>query len=497
MATIIFLIQREEIDPSRMVYRKILFPVESAFSAAKLMDMGHQVSAFDLNLQESGLAWTSAFEELIQDTGADVVVSAPQMLTFLITEDRNDTRAAFEVAKSAAPSIVTVYCGPYATSYPQEAMKEVNSDFLIRGEYDEALALLVGQIESRDSIVTIHGVMSSANPNRIPAPVYVRDLDSVPFPAYTEFGVEKYFLHRGQGNLRYAEHSSRYTHYLSSRGCVGRCCFCNVAFLRGTRRYRVRSTPQVIDDLSRLVQKYGIEEIHFLDENLNLRRSRIQELSRGILGLGTPLSWIGASGMNIYTLDRETLEMMREAGCYRLNLAIESGSEEVLKRIIRKPVNLNKATKTLEIARDLDFEIIGYFVVGLPGETRDQINETIAFAGLPFFDYVTFSIATPQVGTPLADLCKQEGLITAGDSLADIKRRATGVFSTSEFSQSSLERIRWQEWDRINFGTDYKISKACRIMGISPEELTLIRSMTRDSFVKRWGLRTDLQGAYV
>jgi len=481
---VLFVIQREFIEPGRSVQRKVLFPIETAFAAAFVQKDGHEIRSLDLNLLDD--AWPGTLRGCLLDFSPEVIVSAPQTLTFLVREDHASTKEAFALAREILPGIVSVYCGPFSTSYPELALAETGAEFIIRGEYDLPLAELLARLRDKLPLSGIDGLVAQGTDPAGIAPVVTRDLDQLPFPAYEAFGYQDYFAHRGEGNLRYAEKSARYTHYQTSRGCPCNCCFCNVSFLRSGKLFRRRSVELVLDDLERLVKLHGIEEVHFLDENLTLNKKRTVALCQGMIDRGLHLRWFGSAGISVYSLDREVLELMRKAGCYRLHLAFESGSQEVLDTIIDKPVNLEKAVDILEAAAELGFENIGYFVIGLPGETAAQISQTVSLASHPCFDYVTLSIATPQAGTRLEKMCKEHGLVPEGQCLADISRRSTGVYETADFTRLDLETIRFKQWDSINFHSPGKRSKACRLMGISPQRLERIRQDTRESFVARW-----------
>ncbi len=460
-----------------------MFPVETAFAAALLVENGHEIVPFDLNLAGNSPDWTRDFEQLIIEFKPDVVVSAPQALTFFIKECTADTAVAFKLSKKLDDGIVTVYCGPFATSYPQRAQDTCSPDFIIRGEYDSALLSMVNNIpasvvlsgsDSRTDAAARDGGMS-----------FIEDFDSLPFPAYKQFGYKNYFAYRGKGNLRYAEHSERYTHYTTSRGCTCKCCFCNVGFLRGGRKFRKRAVPTVLDDLERINTELGIEEIHFLDENMTLNRRRTAAICDGIIERGLDFKWLAAGGMSVYSLNKEILVKMKESGCYRLNLAFESGDQAVLRKIIRKPLDLKKGLALLETARELDFEIIGYFVIGLPGEARAQIQKTLDLASHHCFDYVTISIATPLAGSELEKICKRDGLIEEKARLSEISRRSTGVFGTDEFTPFELEEIRWKMWDNINFSDRQRRERLCRILGLSDGELAELRDRTASDFHQR------------
>lgn len=485
MAKIIFIIQREERDNLRRVLPKIIFPIETAFAASLVCSFNHDIMSFDLNLMGEDNGWVKKFKKMLRTFKPDFIVSAPQSLTFLIKENIQESISIFQYAKDNNSNTKTIYCGQFATSYPEDALKRTSADFIIRGEYEEALIELINSLESGGIPSNITGVMGT-NDTILSSIASSNLFAELPFPAYNEFNFEQYFQFPGNGNVRYAKHSHQYTHYLTSRGCPSQCCFCNVSYLRGSRKYKTRPVQTVLDDLEKITGELGIKEIHFLDENITLNRKRTIEICDGIIRRGIKFKWIASSGMSIYSLDELVLEKLKESGCYRLNLAIESGSQEVLTNIIHKPINLSKATEILKIARRLEFEIIGFFIIGLPGESKEQINKTLKFAASSYFDYVTFSIATPQAGTALEKLCIEKGLLKETQPLYGISKRSTGVFSTEQFSSFDLEKIRWKCWDNINFKTHKRRDTICKMMGVSEKELKGIREYTAQQFHLRW-----------
>ncbi|CCK81691.1 B12-binding domain-containing radical SAM protein [Desulfobacula toluolica] len=485
MAKIIFIIQREEISSKRSVLPKVLFPIETALTASLLALSNHKVTSFDLNLIGKNEDWTKKFKKLLKDFNPGFVISAPQSLTFLIKESIQETADTFFHAKQYNPAIKTIYCGQFATSYPKKALKKSTADYIIRGEYDEAIRNLINTIEKGTVPLDIIGVMGKNSTKTTPI-ACSHIFKELPFPAYDEFNFKQYFQFPGKGNVRYAEHSHKYTHYLTSRGCTARCCFCNVSYLRGGRKYQIRPVETVLDDLERLTCEFGIEEIHFLDENMTMNPKRTIAICDGIVKRKICFKWIASGGMSIYSLNERLLQKLKTSGCYRLNLAIESGSQTVLKHLIHKPINLSKAMDVLSIAKRLDFEIIGFFIIGLPEETKEQIDKTLKLAASSHFDYVTFSIATPQAGTAFEKSCIEKGFLKADQSLESISKRSTGTFSTNEFTSFDLEKIRWKSWDKINFTTHKKREVICKMMGITNKELSSIREQTALQFHSRW-----------
>jgi anaerobic magnesium-protoporphyrin IX monomethyl ester cyclase len=164
---------------------------------------------------------------------------------------------------------------------------------------------------------------------------------------------------------------------------------------------------------------------------------------------GFDLLWSTPNGIAVYALDDELLHKMKASGCYSLFFAVESADPDVLKNIMHKPVNVAKIPPLVKTARSLGIEVHGLFVIGLPGETREQIQRTIDFAENTGFDYVTFSIATPYPGTRMFDICKNNGYFVEQLDYTKLKF-GRGNIRTSEFDPEYLEEIRRTAWERIN-----------------------------------------------
>lgn len=152
------------------------------------------------------------------------------------------------------------------------------------------------------------------------------------------------------------------------------------------------------------------------------------------------LLWTTPNGIAMWTLDEELLEKMRKSGGYRLCLAIESGDEYVLNEIIKKPLNLDKAKSLINVARKYKFETDAFFVVGFPGETKEQIRRTLRFARNLKVSNINYYIATPYPGTRLYDMCLEHNYLSK-DFRFDTLGVKKGVISTPEFMPRQLERI--------------------------------------------------------
>ncbi len=161
----------------------------------------------------------------------------------------------------------------------------------------------------------------------------------------------------------------------------------------------MRSPKNVLDEIEFLIQEYGIREIHFEDDNITSNKKRAMAIFEGMIERQFNIIWHVPSGMAANTLDEELLAKMKESGCYSLTLAIESGNQHVVSRLMKKPVNLKKIPSLVKQIRNLNMDVRGFFILGYPDETKENIRETINFAREIELDWSYFSIFSPLPGT--------------------------------------------------------------------------------------------------
>jgi magnesium-protoporphyrin IX monomethyl ester (oxidative) cyclase len=249
----------------------------------------------------------------------------------------------------------------------------------------------------------------------------------------------KYFLYRAPHGSVVKRHPC--TNVITSRGCPARCNFCSIHTVWG-RRFRYHSAERVVEELEVLADEYCVREVQFEDDNLTLRRRRIQDICRLMLARGINLTWSTPNGVAAYALDERTLQLMRAAGCHHITLGVESGSPDTLRHIIRKPVNLDRVRSIVATCRQLDMGVSAFFIVGLPGESRQAIHQTFNFAQSLDVDSASFFIATPYPGTQLYNRCLDTGIL---QSPVDFSRLRVGqpLISTPDWTAQELA-----EWVR-------------------------------------------------
>ena len=173
----------------------------------------------------------------------------------------------------------------------------------------------------------------------------------------------------------------------------------------------MRSVKDVLDEMGYLIETYGIRELKFEDDNLTFDTDRARAIFEGMIERGYDLTWNTPNGIGVRTLTEDMLRLMKHSGCFEVTLAIESGDSYVLRNIINKPLDLAEAELAARRCRKMGIETTGYFIIGFPDETREQIFHTYKFARKLKLDKAYFFIFNPLVGTPLHDKCVREGLL--------------------------------------------------------------------------------------
>ncbi len=312
-----------------------------------------------------------------------------------------------QLVKEIDSNIKTVIGGPHVTFLPEETLRECPYlDFVVIGEGEETLLELTNELsKSEPQLENVKGIAWRRSNGEIvtnpPRPL-IEDLDSIPFPAYELLPMDKYRIGK---KLRIGT-------MITSRGCPFGCIFCSSSELFG-KRWRGRSPENVVDEMELLVKKYGINDIEMLDDTFTLNRPRAIKIAELIKKRHlNHISWSCSSRVDTFDVNLATA--LREAGCYRVYMGIESGSQKSLDTI-NKGITVEKAKSAVNIARTAGLEVIGSFIIGIPGETKKDIIETIKLARKLRIAYAQFTILTPYPGTSIFDYATKHNLLITKD----------------------------------------------------------------------------------
>ena len=406
-----------------------------AYLGAVSERQGHTVRVYDGDVEHISL------EKVLRDFAPDLVG---------ITANTIQIKSAWRdaaIVKSVADHPV-VLGGPHPTVLPAESAERPEVDIVVRGEgeatWEELCQWRGADGEWRGSISGLQSVSGISyqtpdgqvrhNPDR---PV-IEDLGSLPLPAYHLFRLDRYT------NLQPTVDRIAGPSYpiLTSRGCPYRCTYCSQI---GPRRWRMRSPQSVVAEWRWLVRDLGAAEIGVLDDSFNINRQRVLDICDLLIKEElTHVPWIMINGIRANLADKELLGRMKQAGCIRSAFGVESGNQEILDSVIDKQLTLEQVRAAFKAAKEVGMETIGFFMVGLPGETEETMEDTIRFAIELDPVVANFSMATPFPGTEMSRIVEKKGrlLVKDYDDFAFFEGRAS--FEMDGMTAELVER-KWKE----------------------------------------------------
>ncbi len=447
--------------PSADAVKRIAPPIGLACLAA-VIEHDHEIDIFDSVME--GYALEEEFRDGVKRIGlSDAEIRArfkifkPDVIGISVggTDQYITAHRMAALACEACPDALVIMGGIYPTTQPEKALSDPNVDYIVLGEADLAFPALLRSIESEGALPLPDGVgfrNKSGDIIIIPKKVFIENIDELPMPARHLLRMDLY--NNVDRSYRFGPLRRPHTSIFTSRGCPAKCIFCGARHMMG-RKYRAHSPKRVLDEIESLIDNYGIRELAFLDDNLTWDRDRAAAIFDGMMERRFDLSWMTPNGLALYALDEKLIDKMKESGCYAVYLAFESGCQDVLSKIVHKPLNIDKTRRLARRFRALGIETTGMFVIGFPGETLEQIEETVGFAKEIDCDYVSFSIATPYPGTDMYDICAREGYFTEGFSDESLVFGfGAGHIRTPDFDPEDLLRFRKEAWRKINFDAD-------------------------------------------
>lgn len=264
-------------------------------------------------------------------------------------------------------------------------------------------------------------------------------LDELPMPAYHLLDMEKYF----QADKTYGLYIKgiRNLPVMSSRGCPAACTFC--CHMMGYS-FRIRNYMNVVDEMEYLVKKYQLSEIHIVDDNFTFDKQRAMATLNEIIkrNLKVPIKF--ANGLRADKVDRELLEKMKEAGCYTVAFGIESGSESVLK-MMKKKLSLNVVRRVVKESKEVGLLVSGNCIIGYPGETLENIKESLTFFHEIKLDSMAIVSLVPFPGTEAREIAEKNNWLTeaANDwkNYSFVLKSPPILISTPYVSAEKLKKI--------------------------------------------------------
>ena len=374
-----------------------------------------------------------------------------------------------EAMKAANPELRIGFVGAKVAVDPDGSLLASPAiDFVAREEYDFTIAEIAeGRPLEQVDGVTYRDERGAAvrNPDR----AILEEMDRLPYVTEVyrrDLRVEDYFI----GYLKHP-----YVSLYTGRGCRSQCTFCLWPQTVGGHRYRTRSVEHVLGEMALLREYFPqVKEVFFDDDTFTDSRDRAEEIARGMGRLG--LEWSCNAKANV---PYDTLKVLRENGLRLLLVGFESGDQQILTNI-KKGVKVERARQFAKDCRDLGITIHGTFIVGLPGETAETIQETIRFAREINPHTIQVSIAAPYPGTALYRQAMEQGWLPADDSsLVDEHGVQTAALSYPNLNRTEI-------FDSVDAFYRKFYFRAGKIAEISAE-------MLRDSDVMKRRLREGVE----
>ena len=392
-------------------------PLGIAYIGAVLEKAGYKVKLLDAFVEgwdkehpvendmiRVGLSF-GEIESRIRDFAPDIVG-----ISNLFTAQRKNAARVAQVVKKVNSSITVIMGGAHPTAVPEMAAQDENVDFVVLGEGENTILELIGCIEGKINRHDLDGVAFRENGKVVvmPKTKFIEDLDSIPFPARHLLPMDEY----SKAGVAHGGFLKRtpYASIVTSRGCPCKCSFCT-AYKVFSRKYRYRSVENVMAEIDMLVNKYGMKELLFEDDNLTLNANRAEAIFNALIERKYDLIWDTPNGVAAFTLTRGILKKMKQSGCSQLNLALESGNQWVIDNLIKKPLKLDKVVPLIDYARSIGMNVSSFFVVGMPGETLEQVRDTFRFARRMKFYSPHWSVLTPYPGSEVYEICKEKGYL--------------------------------------------------------------------------------------
>jgi len=431
--------------PALSVTGEMTYSYLNLQAAAVLRQAGHEVAYIDC--QPEGVT----FDELVPR----VLAVAPDLVVTYVEQIKMHVdRMLAEALKERAPGIRVGFVGPFVTPLGRQVVEGTPAvDFALRGEYDESLLEVADRMAAGDpawrevegiSVRGEDGTVSDVGAYR-----HVKDLDSLPFPAYDLIDLSRYH----ESVFRRTPAATMIT----SRGCPYQCVYCWFPQTIYGHKWRAASAERVVAEMEHLHREFGVREIRLDDDIFELNRARVMRICELLREKELDVTW--APQCRPDRMDPELLAEMKKAGCSRILYGCESASQEILDKM-RKNGKVEDIANATRWTKDVGIDVHNCFIIGFPWDTRETVEKTIEYAYSLNAEFCQFGIATPLPGTQLLDLVEKEGSLVSKDDWSQHDGFSKAAVSYDRgtnggLSQDAIERYATEAYRRYYLRPQY------------------------------------------
>lgn len=347
----------------------------------------------------------------LENFGRRVLAFGPDVVGLKVYScDLETARDMLRWVKSNCPATIIVAGGPHPScEHPERLFKQLpDLDYAFAGEAEPGFTPFLERISAgKKDMDGIPGVIwkDAGGMVRATARAFAEDLDALPFPAWDLMDPRRY-----TSGYSFMTRCLPAAPMALTRGCPFSCTFCGSYLITG-RRVRKRTIENIIEEIRLLQRDYGVRTIDIVDENFAFDREFVIGFCERLLRENLGIAWNCPYGVRLGSLDETLVRLMHRAGCFGLSVGVESGSPRILEAI-RKNLTVEEIVEKVRmIKRVSDMMIQGYFVIGFPEETREDIERTIGLACSLPFDLVTFCPLRVTPGTEIYAQLQEAGNI--------------------------------------------------------------------------------------
>lgn len=298
--------------------------------------------------------------------------------------------------------------GPHSSTVPGRTLTEnPYLDIAVLGEGEETMLELSNAIENGKSLSSVAGIAYrdggeiKINTQR----PLIKNIDDIPFPAWDKLDMNIYL------GFNYLFNKKAFP-IITSRGCTGRCTFCDAQGV-WSGRLRMRSAGNIVDEMDALKSAYGVNHFVIVDDNFTINKQRAELICNEIERRSFKVSW--ECNGRVDRVNMEMLDRMKKAGCIYIAYGIESGSQEILD-YTRKNITLEQIRSAIKLTKESRMRVGGFIMMGFPPETEEHVKKTVDFIKELDLDWVSeLSILVPYPGTEIYTDMKREGLLLRED----------------------------------------------------------------------------------
>jgi radical SAM superfamily enzyme YgiQ (UPF0313 family) len=350
-----------------------------------------------LDCSSDGVAADSqSFKNSIRDFDPDIVGISASMQTY------EEAILAAKTIKSISSDIVTVMGGSHPSIFAEQVMQDNTVDYVFRGEAELAFPIFVDKLSSDKDFSSIKGLVYRKNGDIIKNEINLEeDLDKIVIPDYESIRIKEYI----ENGYSYGGLYGKSAPIWITRGCPYACSFCSASQING-KKIRHHSIRYAVDWIDHLYQNFGIRQFAIVDDNFTFFNEYVKDFCRTIIDLikerhfKEKIFFATPNGIRIDRVDDEMLGLMREAGWRSITVAPESGSRKTLKRM-RKDLDPDTVPGMIERIKAAKMDVRAFFLVGYPGETADDIEQTVRLIRRCKIDGLILGRFLPIPGTPI------------------------------------------------------------------------------------------------